>query len=243
MIQMFSYLDLETCSSCNRRCPTCLRNSHPDRGSVASWFKKSYLPLTVIRKALRECKDIGYTGQVVLSHYNEPLQDERLPEIAKMVHRYGFYCFLNTNGDYLNPELASQLDGHLDKIIVSLYQKEPVKSKRAAWIPTLFKHTEVHVIVQSEHMTTHFSPRPDLEKLIQKNIEESCSEPRLHCIINHRRQFLLCCDDLIGNFNLGTFPETSIQDYWFGKAHTEIYENLSNPGGRKQYSYCSICPR
>jgi hypothetical protein len=70
-----------------------------------------------------------------------------------------------------------------------------------------------------------------------------CSEPQIRVIINHRRQYLLCCDDVIGNFDLGTFPETSIKDFWFGEYHMKILNDLKETGGRLRHPYCATCPR
>jgi hypothetical protein len=95
----------------------------------------------------------------------------------------------------------------------------------------------------SDHIATHFSPSFDVEALAEQHKNRDCAEPRIRVIINHRRQYLLCCDDVVGNFDLGTFPETSIKDYWFGAKHMSIMNNLRNQGGRLQYSYCSTCPR
>jgi molybdenum cofactor biosynthesis enzyme MoaA len=120
--ELFRFLDLETISSCNRTCPTCIRNSHPDKKAISSWFEVNYLPLEVITEALDQCVALGFTGGVCLSHYNEPLMDERIAEIAALAKSYGQFSevFMNSNGDFLTEELAKDLDGHLDKIIVSL---------------------------------------------------------------------------------------------------------------------------
>src|SRR3990167_10463041 len=123
MINLFNYIDFETISTCNRSCVGCIRNSHPDRNAIQSWFEPHYLPVEVITKALDQCVELSFFGRVCLSHYNEPLMDERMPEIAELVKSYSRFSpiFLNTNGDYLNKDLAERLDGKLDKIIVSLY--------------------------------------------------------------------------------------------------------------------------
>jgi hypothetical protein len=195
----------------------------------------------LIYEAIEQAIAMGYRGPVCLSHYNEPLMDERLPWIA---HKVGsklkwHTVHINTNGDFLTPHYAAELDGVLDYINVMLYMKDPVKSERAAWIPTLFKHTRVNVITDRPHMATHFSPVHDLETMLPIARNGRCKPSRI--IINHRRQYLLCCSDLIGNFDLGTFPEISIKDYWFGKRQ-EIAHNLSKYGGRASYPYCLSCP-
>lgn len=241
-MKLFEVLDLETKSTCNRTCPTCLRNSHPDRDRVKSWFSSRYMPMEVIKDAVLQCRDLGFTGRVCLSHFNEPLMDERLPEIAEFVHPY-FKTFFNTNGDFFSQEIANKLDGLVDRIIVSLYMDEPIKSKRAEWIPSLFNHTQIDIVTDPTHATTHYSPNPNLQELIDKQIDSTCGQPLIHCIINHEGKFLLCCDDFVGNFEFGNFPEVSIEDYWYDSRHMEMVKILSQAGGRKNYSYCSICPR
>jgi len=167
--------------------------------------------------------------------------DERLPAIARKVRSYPELStvHINTNGDFITPELAAELDGSLDYIKVALYGKSPTSSRRAAWIPTLFRETEV-IIINSTHMPTHFTPAFNLEVMLPMAREHICFPTRV--IINHRRQYLLCCDDVTGNFDLGTFPEISIKDYWSGKRQT-IANSLSREGGRAPYPHCMSCPK
>jgi len=243
MIDIFPWLDLETISTCNRTCETCLRNSHPDREELKSWFELHYLEMDVIEEALRQVKEMGFTGGVRLSHYNEPTMDERLPEIASLVQSYGYKAYMNTNGDYFTEKMAKDLDGKFEQIIVTLYMENPIKAQRAIWIPSLFKQTEIAVITQSEHMATHFSPKFDTAALAEQNREHPCLEPQIRVIINHRRQYLLCCDDVVGVYNLGKFPDVSIKDYWYGARHELLVNRLKEVGGRHIHKYCMACPR
>lgn len=245
MSELFRFLDLETKSTCNRYCSTCLRNSHPNREELRTWFMPYLLPMDVIKEALDQCVELGFTGGVCLSHYNEPLMDERIPEIGELAKSYNQFSpvFMNSNGDFLTEELARDLDGNFDKIIFSLYMDEPLKSERAEWIKSLFHKTHPEIITMSDHIATHFSPKFDIDALIMRNINHPCREPAIRVIINHRRQYLLCCEDVIGNFDLGTFPELSIKDYWFGEKRTKIQSDLEQNGGRRKHSYCSTCPR
>jgi len=244
MSNLFKYLDLETVSICNRHCPTCIRNSHPNKEATSSWFEYNLLPMETIVEALNQCSDLGFTGGVCLSHYNEPLKDERIAEIARIVKAYEQFhpIYLHTNGDFLTEALANSLDGVLDKILVSLYMSEPKKSERAEWVKSLFHTTYATPLTASWHIATHFSPKFDVKALAESHRGRACPEADIRVIINHRSQFLLCCDDFIGNFNLGYFPETSIKDYWFGKRLT-IAKDLREAGGRNKYSYCITCPR
>jgi hypothetical protein len=195
---------------------------------------------------LSEARDNGYVGGVCLSHFNEPLMDERLPDIAKRV-REEFtnisILFLNTNGDYITEELAASLDGVLDRIIVTLYMDEPIKSKRRDWISSLFKLTDCQIITESQHIPSHYSPKFDVPALISKHIDNNCIEPATRAILNHRGQWLLCCEDLVGNFHLGSYPKTSFMGFWQGTKHVEIYKTLQERHSRQNYKLCSVCPK
>jgi molybdenum cofactor biosynthesis enzyme MoaA len=153
MSKLFQFLDLETVSICNRRCPTCIRNSHPDKSKTESFFKKNLLPWNVIKEALDQCADLGFTGGVCLSHYNEPLLDDRLVQIAMLVKSYDMFSpiFLHTNGDKLHDVLAKGLDGFLDRIHISFYDEEG-KEERAKWTKSLFRVTEVVNLTMSDHI-------------------------------------------------------------------------------------------
>lgn len=244
MTTLFRYLDLETISSCNRTCITCIRNSHPHKDVIQPWHEKHYLSEDVIYMAVDQAVSLGFRGGICLSHYNEPLMDERLPEIVANIRTMGKFeeIFLNTNGDFLTPELAQSLDGKLDRIIITLYMDEPQKSERAKLVTSLFKKTEVNANIVSEHMATHYSPVFPVRDLARAHVNRPCRESTIRAIINHRAQFLLCCDDVVGNFDLGTFPETSLFDYWYGGKKAALEANLI-VGNRSYHPHCSTCPR
>jgi len=242
-IPLFKYLDIETSSLCNRKCPTCIRNSHPNRDKVSSWFSPNYLSLWDIYDIFDQVMQLGFTGSLCLSHYNEPTLDDRLYYIAKIARQRSFdYVWCVSNGDLMTEELAEKLDGNLDAISFSMYMDEPIKTMRGKWLESLFKKTQVTILSHSEHIATHFSPKFDVKSLAKANKNNPCIDTS-HCIINHKGQYLLCCDDVVGNFDLGTIYDKSIADYWFGHDHQTIVKMLSIPGGRLGYPYCSTCPR
>lgn len=243
-MSLFNFIDFETISCCNRTCSGCIRNSHPDRAALQPWFEKNLLPENIIYAVLDQALDMGFEGGVCLSHYSEPLMDERIAEIAARVKAYRRFSrvFLNTNGDFLTEDLARALDGNLDRIIVTLYMGEPVRAQRAVWIADLFERTEVHLIVKPVLIPTHFSPDYDVSLLAGRHAGHACIEPAMRAIINHRQQYLLCCEDVIGVYDLGRFPDVSLEEYWFGQ-HSVIQAGLADTGGRSWHPHCLSCPR
>ena len=244
-IPLFPVLELETCSTCDRVCPTCIRNSHPNRVAVASWFHKSLMPLDIIRDCTMQAADLGFLGNVCLSHYNEPLLDERLPDIAEMVKRILPHSkvFFHSNGDILTEAMANSLDRVVDGIAWSVYIDDPSdRVSREQWIASQFRQTKCE-FTGGGHIATHFSPHWPVAEHAAKHRWNPCSEPARRMIINHLGQMLLCCDDVVGNFDLGKFPDSSLSDLWWSNTHQELVRKLSLAGGRATHNYCESCPR
>lgn len=235
-MRLFRWLDIETSSACNRHCATCIRNSNPNRSEVASWLSQHLLPLPTIASILEEASSMGFRGRLYLSHFNEPLLDPRIVEIANMARSCGrFTVSLVTNGDLLTQELAARLDGVLHRIVVSLYDigREALRVRKL-WLNHVFRKTQVWI--RGVHVPAHFSPT------IHQHVDEPCEHTQ-RVIINHRGDYLLCCEDMIGHFDLGRFPEVDLPSYWAGEKRKEVTTALSQPGGRHRYAYCESCPR
>ena len=235
-------LSIETSGFCNRRCSGCLRNSHPHIPE-GYWDEKGYLPTSIIFKILDEAIENGFKGNVCLSHYNEPLMEDGFPMVVqglrKKYPKVHFYA--HTNGDFLTEEIAEQLDGYLNRLVVTLYMEEPKKSERAEWVHALFDKTVVDVITQSTHIPTHYSPNYDIDALIEKHIDHVCREPSMRIIVNHRQEYLFCCDDILQEFNLGSYPEKGLAEHWEEKM--KLQSILLTRGGRRKFDFCSTCPR
>lgn len=228
---------LETSSLCNRVCGTCIRNSHPDRKAMESWFQPNFMSMENIHEFVRQYVDMGFQSWVCLSYYNEPLLDPRISDIAKLFKKNGIeYVYIVTNGDILTKEIAERLDGVLDRITVSLYGRKYRNSKKDE-VRSLFKKTKVWI--KGQHIKTHFNP--NATPLLDNPCGQQRTSTRL--VINHKCQYLMCCDDLTGEFDLGIFPEIDLKQYWFGEKHSTIMGDLQKQGGRKKYKFCQTCPR
>jgi 2-iminoacetate synthase ThiH len=71
---MFNYLEIETCSLCNRTCPWCLFGQLPNfRGDQLQFLDTFY-----IEKILSELNQNRFKGVISLYSMNEPLLDERI---------------------------------------------------------------------------------------------------------------------------------------------------------------------
>ncbi len=242
-IPLFGQLEIETRSTCNRTCEACIRNSHPDRDAVAPWFEENEMPAETVMRLFNEAQQMGFRGLVCLQHYNEPLQDARLAMFGALAKGMGFsYVFTCTNADFLSEARAAELDGKFDEIIVALYMGEPNKSKREAWVRTLFHKTKLS-FTGGVFIPTHYSPLYPVASLAKKHAAHACSEPIRRMVINHRGDMLMCCDDMTGHFDLGNVRDRSLEELWYSERHQDLVLALERPGGRAAHPHCLSCPR
>lgn len=240
-MRLFDELNIETQSTCNRTCPTCLRQSYPTR--QPDRFEPHQMPADLVLSLLEQAAAMNFRGTVCLQHFNEPLQDARIAEFgryARAKHQFS-EVYINTNGDYLTQERAAELDGAFDHLHIALYSGD--KPKRAAQYTDWFTQTRLS-FTMGEHVVTHFSPFCNLAEEIAVHVGQPCErESQLRCIIAWDGAMLLCCEDIAGVYDLGNAHDTALAELWFSPQHMEILQTLSQPGGRRVYDYCAICPR
>lgn len=236
-------LTVETSGNCNRTCGTCIRNSDPDRSRVASWFQDNFMDMDTLRRIFEDARSMGYRQDLCLSFYNEPTQDPRLPEIVDLARNYPFRnIFIHSNGDFMTPELAQRLDGKLSWIFFSIYADEPARTRRQEELQQMFQKTETR-FGPGLHGLTHYGPEQDVAVAIPQCRDLSCGEPLDRFIINHRGEMTLCCDDMVGHYDLGNVRDSCLWDLWFGEKHQNLVKRLRRPRGRHGLTLCESCPR
>lgn len=251
-MRLFEELCIETVGSCNRYCPTCLRQSLPDKEMLEGRFgKQQRLGDDLFYSIIDQAVDMGFTGRINLQYYNEPIQDPRLAKFGRYIKDKGVFSKLqfHTNGDLIFERKAAELDGIFDEITVALYDEaggkpmpQPQRSGRESQLRSWFKHSSV-TFTGGDHIMTHFSILPRLAEQIAFARTRPCiTDTQVRMIIDFRGEMLLCCEDF-GGWSLGNIATTPLKDLWFGEKHTKIVETLSVPGGREAYEYCRICPR
>jgi radical SAM protein with 4Fe4S-binding SPASM domain len=253
MFATFWELCIETVSSCNRTCPTCMRNSYPDRDAVAQRFgQQNRMPDDLFRKIIDDAVDMGFTQSVNLQHFNEPFQDPRIGTLAAYAKDKGVFSsvYMHSNGDLITKRKAASVDGILDEITIALYDEAggqpmaPVKAaNRRAELESWFDQTRLRWTTAT-HLITHFSPYANLLPEIEANRGKPCTrEVQLRMILDWRGDMLLCCEDIAGIWKLGNVADQTVAELWNSDKHQAILATLAEPGGREAYSFCRSCPR
>lgn len=227
---MFERFSIETSSYCNRRCVTCLRQRHEDRRAVAPWFVQNLMPTETVKDLLGQVAAIEFSGMVILSYYNEATLDERLPEFGRYAMDLGLRRVLfATNGDTMCEDLARKLDGNFHKISISLYEDNSVE--RQNWMRSLFTKTQLKF---SHGM--HFLLAP---AQVGEYSQFRCFNVSRNVAINHRGDFLACCQEMVPHYNFGSIYEESVMALW--KKKEDMIRTLRTRGGREKYAYCAVC--
>lgn len=234
---MFERLSIEASSYCNRRCATCLRQIYPNRDEIKSWFTQTLLPTDMVYNILDQACDMGYQGTICFNYYNEPMLDSRLPEFGKYAKTLGFgRVMFASNGDYLDEAMAKRLDGCFHSFNISPYENNTEERREVtrSW----FTETRVR-FTNGMHFRVHdFSGNdPELESLNQRR----CFNVKNNAVINHRGEFLSCCQEMVPHVNLGNIYDTPLKDLWDGKKR--MIRTLVRHGGRVHYPYCCTCFR
>lgn len=261
-IPMWTRLEIELQSDCNRDCCFCPR--YGDRSGVrkdsnGNHVKKS-MPTWKIFDIIDQAKDLGYNGSmgfkgisekfgfkgsIGFHRLSEPFLDKRYIEIASYAKEKGMKISDNTNGDLLkkNPKLCSKLDGLLDSIIIGLYDYKNTKERneQVRFWENRFKKTKVAFSLAAEFPKIRQNTKLYDKKLVTHKIRNYPCYATTGLRIRYDGNVSLCCQDDQCVFDLGNVFDTPIKDIWWSKRHIEIVNSLKAPGNRILYPLCRDC--
>jgi len=245
-IPMWSSLEIELQSDCNRDCFFCPR--HGDRSgirkdSAGKHIKKS-MPTWKIFDIIDQVTALGYMGILGFHRLSEPLLDKRYIEIATYAKKKGLKIWDNTNGDILkkNPALCDKLDDLSYKITIGLYDysNEKEKKEQKKFWNSRFKKTKVIFSLAAEFPLIRQNTKLFDKKLINKTKDLPCFRTS-GLRIRYDGEVSLCCEDDLCTFKLGNVFDSSIKDIWWSEKHIKIVNSLKAKRGRNEYPPCRNC--
>jgi MoaA/NifB/PqqE/SkfB family radical SAM enzyme len=119
------YLSLETCTSCNHRCPFCPVSVDPREREVMSQ--------TLFESILDQVVEAAGRGiHVFLSNYNEPTVDPLFEERCTALFQRGLAVSVLTNASHFTPERAARLEtaGRFRYIGINLPTLDPERYEK-----------------------------------------------------------------------------------------------------------------
>lgn len=237
IFNIFSVISIETFSACNRRCSYC-PNSKFDRGLIKN---SKTLKTELFYKIINELVELKWFGQIQLNFYNEPLMDERLPELVKYTRLKLPACSIEiyTNGDFLTVDLYKKLveSGVTDLIIMEHSER------RTDDIDKLLQYRKLngddHVKVLCKKMEV-IDSRGGLIKLSgEENKVKNCLWPVHNFIVNYEGEAVLCCNDYLNTVKLGNLENEKLIDIWNKISYKQLRNELRK--GIFRYEICKKC--
>jgi radical SAM protein with 4Fe4S-binding SPASM domain len=209
----FDYINLETNTSCNRRCSYC-PNSVFDRGLIKN---EKLMSEEAFKKIIDELAEIKFTGKIIPCSFGEPLLDKRIFKFMKYVKNKlpKSKIYFMTNGDYLNEENRNKLVKiGVDKILVSPhddveYRESPLNNRGG--------------LVAPKNLCS--SPR--------------CLLPDNPIVIDYKGDVILCCNDYHGAVKFGNIKKQKLVDIWNSKNYRKVRKDFKNK--KFTFQICKNC--
>ncbi len=229
-------VEIETQTSCNRVCCYC-PNSKYSR-------PYSRLDLPLLEKIFRELAELNFCGRVSFHFYNEPLLDERLPDIVGRVRSMlpAVRIVIYSNGDFLDLETFRLLVRCGCDLLLITVQENAVHDNE--WIKQLSFQERQRLIYQ-----THKNPRilytnrggliPWIAKP-NKPLAVPCTAPATTLVIPASGNVILCYEDYLEKTAMGNLANDTIANIWTSKKFSQLRSRLID-GDRTATELCKSC--
>ena len=115
-VPLFTRIQIQTVSWCNRSCTFCPSGKFP--------VDKVFMPVEVYHRVINQLQAVNYAGRVSPYLMNESLLDKRLPDLITYTREQcpESWIAINTNGDALSERLLERLfDAGLNSLDVNAY--------------------------------------------------------------------------------------------------------------------------
>lgn len=240
---IFQMVEIETINRCNGTCVFCPASV----GNEIRPFKK--MKMDTFKKIVRELSEMKYGGEVLLEVNNEPLIDNRLPNLAKILKENVPGCRLSiiTNGTLLTVEKMKILYKYIDRIVVNNYSR---KFRLNDNIKTVYRYAVKHSSEYSgreleirrryvgEVLTNRAGSAPNHHK-VSFNVTMPCLYPFVGITIFPDGRVGLCSNDCFEVTEFGNVNDESLIEIWRGDKLQVVRGQIAK--GRKNYKLCSLC--
>ena len=238
---MFSYLEIETSSLCNKTCPWCLFGQLPNfRGDEFQFLDTSY-----IKKILNELSQNKFKGVISFYSMNEPLLDERIKngslfrECRNILSNADVKFNINTNGILLDDNIEKMFNSGLDNIHISCYDEDIlIKAKNIQK-----KYTGIIILDYTNEKANvlKFNRAGSIKSFtgVLTKKKKSCTLPVFSSVIGFDGEVRLCCNDVLGQIKLGNIKYENLYDILDGEKMKKLRNRILI--NREEVFPCNIC--
>ena len=235
---LFQQVLIETRTDCNNHCPFCPHHFNKKKLEIMDW--------NCYTQIINNLCEIGYNGRVALMISNEPLLEERLPDMITYAKSKSSRLFLDitTNGRLLNLELVDYLFKiGLDNININDYrgdrEKDPDRLSTNLQPIYMAYYNNPKITIQKrrfdEKWPNYGGNIPQIIELPQKGF---CNFPFRKLNIAYNGDVILCCNDFMYETSFGNVMKKNLIDCWNDSKYNHIRLALLDD---KRIALCAKC--
>jgi len=229
MAELFSVVEIETCSVCNLRCSYC-PNSISERGLLKN---RQQMDESLFFQIIDELSEMEFSGEIHPHFYNEPLLDERLGRFVKYICKKlpDTEVVIFTNGIFLTVEKYQEL-------VMAGVGRFNITRHTPTDPPTVLSVLKYRDAKGSQGIELAYN-RSGIDH--GQNIFNrgglipitKVVDPMMHCdwpsnilTINNEGDVLLCCNDYFGSYRVGNLKGSSILSIWNQQHNKKLRDYL-----------------
>ena len=268
-VPLFTRIQIQTVSWCNRSCAFCPSGKFP--------VDKVFMPLEVYHRVIQQLQALNYTGRISPYLMNESLLDRRLPDLIAYTREHcpESWIAINTNGDALSERLLARLfDAGLNSLDVNAYDSPAQHAEHMALVSRflaqrediIFRTTYSNPFFQGENIPRstklincrdmsfwepHFLAKiatPDLynrsgnvpdSRQVREPLALGCPRPWQQMYVNYRGEAVLCCNDWRSEVIMGDTAQATLAEIWLNDKYQRYRHNLQQKN--RAMPLCATC--
>lgn len=268
-VPLFTRIQIQTVSWCNRSCVFCPSGKFP--------VEKVFMPVEVYHRIINQLQALNYTGRISPYLMNESLLDKRLAEFIAYTREHcpESWIAINTNGDALSETLLDRLfDAGLNSLDVNAYDSPAQHAKHMA-LATRFTARRGDVTLRTGYSNPFFQgdniprstkllncrdmsfwePRflariatPDLQnrsgnisgaRQVAAPLPLGCPRPSQQMYVNYHGEAVLCCNDWRFEVIMGDTAQATLAEIWMNDKYQRYRHNLQQKN--RAMPLCATC--
>jgi len=242
-VQEFSFFHeicIETINRCNGTCSFCPVNKNIDTREYHLMGEELFYSI------IDQLHAMNYNKTVSLHCNNEPLLDKRIYKFAEYTRNKlpNAYIVMNTNGTLLTPANFYKLVSNLDLLIIDNYNDNLKFNKDTILINDICENNDeynkkvwITLRKQNEILTSRGGQAKN--RKYTRVLSSPCIYPFMQISIRSNGEINWCCNDSLGQGELGNTNNKTLLDIWNGEKYHSFRKEMLK--GRSLLPMCSKC--
>ncbi|MCP3776459.1 SPASM domain-containing protein [Paenibacillus sp. MZ04-78.2] len=235
MDKLFSMIEVEVNSHCNRTCWYC-------PNSISKRQESGEMKPELFQRLMEQLRSLDFAGRISFHFYGEPLLCKNLDLFVGMASEYipRARPIIYTNGDLLDAKrLRNLLELGIKKFIVTQHVGAKHKFKE---VFVQLSEEEKEQVVYLDHSDLVLSNRGGILSKVphQSKASSICMVPSNLVVVTVMGNVLPCFEDFNQKLVMGNINEQHIAEIWNNERFS-AFRKLLSEGHRNQSEICKNC--